>query len=100
MLNTAAAAADAFRLRSKFGPWKAIGVGAGPVIADLKSCLENILLWRKTVQDTRERWFGSESVAMSVVGDAAPRTTVRMSGVVELGEIQYIEEHIKLGLSC
>ena len=48
MLNTAVAAAYAVRQSSEFDPWRAFGVKAGTVIADLKSS-------RETVKDTRER---------------------------------------------
>ena len=40
MLNTAVTAADAVRNSALFDPWGAIGVEAGPVIIDLKSCRE------------------------------------------------------------
>ena len=55
---------------------------------------------RKAIKDTRERWFVGESVASSAVGEAAPRTTVRISDAVEVGDVQYVEEHIKFGLVC
>ena len=83
MLNTAVIAADAVQNSSKFDPWGAIGVEAGPVIADLKSCREKIVSRRKAVKETRERWFGAETVASSAVGETAPRTTVGISDVVE-----------------
>ena len=38
MLKTAVTAADAMRNGSKFDHWGALGVEAGPVFADLKSC--------------------------------------------------------------
>ena len=100
MLNTAVTAADAVRNNDKFDPWGAIGVEAGPAIADLKSCREKILSPRKAVKDTRERWFSAETVASSGVGESAPRTTVRISDVVEVGDGQYVAEHEKLGLPC
>ena len=100
MLNTAVAAADAIRHSSKFGPWGAIGVEAGPVVADLKSCGEKVVSRRKAVKDIQERWFRAENVASSTVGEAAPRTTVRLSDVVDLGDVQYVEEHNKFGLIC
>ena len=53
MLNTGVAAADAVRHNAQFEPWGAIGVEAGPVIADLKSCREKIVLRRRAVKDTR-----------------------------------------------
>ena len=43
MLNTAVAAADGVRHSSDFDTWGAIGVEAGPVIAGLKSCREQIV---------------------------------------------------------
>ena len=88
MLNTAVTAADVLRHSSEFDPWGAIGVEADHVIADLKSCQEKVV-WRKNaVKDTRERRCGAETVASSAVGEVSPRTTVRNSGVVEIGEVQ------------
>ena len=98
MLNTAATAADVVRCSAHFDPWGAIDVEAGPVIIDLKSCREKILSQRKAVKDTRERWFIGET--SSAVGESAPRTTVRISDVVEVGDVQYVAEHEKLGLPC
>ena len=89
-----------FRNSSKFDPWGAIGVEAGPIAADLSSCREKIVSQRKAVRDTRERWFSAETVASSAVGETAPRTTVRISDVEEVGDVQYVAEHEKLGLPC
>ena len=100
MLNTAVTAADAVKKSSKFDPWGAIGVEAGPVIADLKSCREKIVSRKKAVRDTRKRWFRAKTVASSAVGETAPRTTVRISDVVEVEDVQYVAEHEKLGLPC
>ena len=100
MLNTAVTAADAVRNTSKFDPWGTIGVEAGLVIADVKSCREKIVSQRKAVKDTLERWFGAETVASSAIGEAAPRTTVRISDIVEVGDVQYVEKPDKLGLRC
>ena len=100
MLNTAVGAASAVLHSSELDPWGAIGVEAGPVIADLNSCGEKIGLRTKAVKDTQERWFGAETVSSSAVGVDAPRTTVRISDVVEVGNVQYVQEHDKLGLSC
>ena len=100
MLNTAVTAADAVQNSDRFDPWGAIGVEAGPVIAHLKSGREKILSQRKAVKDTRERWFSAETVASSAVGESAPRTTVRISDVVEVGDVQKVAEPEKLGLPC
>ena len=100
MLNTSVTAADAVRNSARFDPWGADDVEAGPVIIDLKSCREKIFSQRKAVKDTRERWFSAETVASSVVGESARRTTVRISDVVEVGDVQYVAEYEKLGLPC
>ena len=96
MLNTA----DAVRHSSEFDPWVAIGVEACPVIDDLKSCRKKVVPQKKAIKETRERRFGAETVASSVVGEAAPRATVRISNVVEVADVQYVEELDKLGLLC
>ena len=93
MLNTAITAADPVRNSSQSDPWGVIVVGAGSVIVDPRSCREKIVSQRKAAKDTRERWFGAETVASSVVGEAAPRMTVPISDVVEVGDVQYVEEH-------
>ena len=100
MLNSSVTAANAVRNSTRFDPWGAIGVEAGPVIIDLKSCREKILSQRKAVKDTRERWSHGEAVASSSVGEIAPKTTVRISDVAEVGNVQYVAEHEKLGLPC
>ena len=100
MLNAAVTAADVVRHSSEFDPWGEIRLEASPVIADLKSCQEKIVSRRKAVKDTRERWFGAETLASSAVGEAASRTTLRISYVAEVGDVQYVEELIKLGLPC
>ena len=100
MLNTAVTAADTVRNSDRFDPWGAIGVEAGPIITDLKSCHEKILSQRKAVKDTRERFFSAKTAASSAVGESAPRTTFRISDVVEVGDVQYMAEHEKLGLPC
>ena len=101
MLNTAVTAADAVRNSAHFDPWGAIDVEAGPAIIDLKSCREKILSQGKAVKNTQERWFSAETVASSAAGESAPRITVRISDVVEVGDVKYVAEHEKLGLpSC
>ena len=98
MLNTAVTAADAVRNSARFNPWGAIDVEAGPVVADWKSYREKVMSQRKAMKDTRERSFSAETVASSAVGESAPRTTV--SDVLEVGDVQYVAEHEKLGLPC
>ena len=83
MVNSAIAAAYAVRNNSEFDPWGTIGVEAGPVIADLKSCWEGshrynvamvwykncciISCWRDLAPDNCPRlwlrWGGRRSVS-------------------------------------
>ena len=52
------------------------------------------------MKDTRERWFSAETVASSPVGETSPRTSVGISDVVEVGDVQYVAEHEKRCLPC
>ena len=52
------------------------------------------------MRDTRERWFSAETVASSAVSETVPRSTVCISDIVEVGDVQYVEEHEKFGLPC
>ena len=52
------------------------------------------------MKDTGERSFGARTVDSSAVGETALRTTIRISDVVEVGDVQYVEEQEKLGLLC
>ena len=70
--------------------------GSCPLVADLKSWG----LQRKTVKVTHERWYGADSVASSAVGEVAPRTPECISDVFELGDVQYVNEHHKVGRGC
>ena len=98
MLNIPVTAADAVRRSSEFDPWGAIRIEGGPVIADLKSCRQKVVSRRKAVKDTGERWFGAGTVASSPVSEAAPRPTVRISDVVEVGVVQYVDERNKVSI--
>ena len=101
LLNTAIASADAVQHNSEFDPsLKAIGMEAGSVTADLEACSEKVLLCRKTSKNMRERWFGADSVASSVIREAASRTVVRFSADMEAGDVQYVDEHHEVDLSC
>ena len=64
----------------------------------LKCRPRKVLLQRKTLKCTRERWFGADTVASSAADEAAPHTTVRIFDVVKVGDFQYIDEHHKLCL--
>ena len=101
MLNTSFASADAVQHSSEFNPWRAIVVETVPVIADLKACCEKALLRKKAVEVMRERWFGADRIASSVVGEAAPSTSVCISDAMEIGDAHSFDVHHKFGLlSC
>ena len=51
LLNTAVAAAEAVGHSSEFDSWKGIGVEVDPVVVDLLSCRQKVLLRRKTVKE-------------------------------------------------
>ena len=84
MLNTAFASADAVRPGCNFDIWRGFGLEAGPLIVHLKAFREKFLMQMKAVKDTRDCWFGVDSMASSVVGDAAPRIYVRISDVARI----------------
>ena len=50
------------------------------------------------MKDTRERWSDADTVASSAVGEAEPRSTVRISDIFEVGDVRFVEEHNKVRL--
>ena len=90
MLNTAVTDADAVRNSSKFDPWGVIVVEAGPVFADLESFREKIVSRQKAVKDTRERWLSAETVTSLAVVETEPRTAIRISDVVAVGDVRCV----------
>ena len=60
---------------------------------DLEACREKVLLRQKTATVTRERWFAANSVASSVVDEAAPRTILRISDMLEVRDVQCVREY-------
>ena len=47
---------------------------------------------RKDARDTSERWFGVASVAFFVVGESSCQQAVRISNVVEVGQVEYLPQ--------
>ena len=45
---------------------------------------------RKEARDTSERWFGVHSVESSEVGEPSCWAGVRISNVVEVGQVEYL----------
>ena len=49
---------------------------------------------RKEARDTSERWFGVASVASSAVGESLGQQAVRISNVVEVGQVEYLPQSV------
>ena len=52
------------------------------------------MLRLKDARDTSERWFGVASVASSVVGESSGQQAVRISNVVEVGQVEYLPQSV------
>ena len=97
MLSTAIAAANAVGTVLSL---EVIRIEAVPEIAYLKSCWEKFVSRKKAVKEHGSDGLVQKTVASSVVAEASPRTSVRISDIVELGDVQDVEEHNRLGLPC
>ena len=49
---------------------------------------------RKEARDTSERWFGVASVASSAAGASSGQQAVRISNVVEVGQVDYLPQSV------
>ena len=78
-----------------YDPWTVIlpEVYAAFVV-DLKRAYDVVVFRRKDAQDTSERWFFGASVESSVVGESSGQQAVRISNVVEVGEVEYLPQSI------
>ena len=83
---------------SNSNPKGSNGINSSSVLADLKGCLEKVLLLCKSSKDTREPWFGVNSVTSSIVAHGIPRTLVQISNVVEVGHVKYRDDSNDFGL--
>ena len=61
--------------------------GYGAVVNDLKKAYDVVVIHREDARDISERWFGVASVESSVVGESSVQQCVRISNVVEVGEV-------------
>ena len=57
---------------------------------DLKKAYDVVVVRRKEARDTSERWFGERSVESSEVGEPSRWAGVRISNVVEVGQVEYL----------
>ena len=78
---------------SVYDPWNVIlPEGYAAVVADLKRAYDVVVVRRKDARDTSERWFGVASIKSSVVGETSGQQGVRISNVVEVGEVGYLPQ--------
>ena len=80
---------------SVYDPWTVISSEAyAAVVADLKRAYDVVVVRRKDARDTSERWFGVGSVASSAVGESSGQQAVRISNVVEVGQVEYLSQSV------
>ena len=66
--------------------------GHDAVVRVLKRAYDVNVGHRKDAQDTSERWFGMNSVESSLFGESRGQHAVRISNVVEVGDVVYLPE--------
>ena len=80
---------------SVYDPWAVIPPeGYAAVVSDLKGAYDVVVVRRKDARDTSERWFCVASVASSVVGESSGQQAVRISNVVEVGQVEYLPQSV------
>ena len=81
---------------SFYDPWSCVPPeGHDVVVRNLKRALDVVLVRQKDARDTSERWFGVNSVESSVIGESSSQQGVRVSNVVELGEVEDLPESVR-----
>ena len=76
---------------SIYNPWNIIlPEGYRAVVDDVKKAYNVVVLRRKDARDTSERWFG----VASVVGESSGQQAVRISNIVEVGEVEYLPQSV------
>ena len=93
LLVSAVVAAGSVRDKSIYKPWaNALPEGYEATLVDLKKAYDAVVVRRKDARNTSERCFGLRSVESSEVGEPSCWTGVRISDVVEVGQIEYLSE--------
>ena len=91
LLVSAVNAAGSMRDQSTCEPWPSVlPDGYEATLVDLKKAYDVVVVRRKEARDTSERWFGVRSVESSEVGEPSCRAGVRISNVVEDGQVEYL----------
>ena len=72
-------------------PWACVlPEGFEATLVDLRKAYDAVVVRRKEARDTSERWFGVRSIESSEVGQPSCRAGVRISDVVEVGQVEYL----------
>ena len=89
LLVSAVNAAGSMRDQSACEPWATVlPEGYEATLAGLKKAYDFVVVRRKEARDTSERWFGVRSVGSSEVGEPSCRAGMRISNVVEVGQVE------------
>ena len=95
MLLSAVNVAGSVSEDSVYDPWAVISPeGYAAVVSDLKRAYDVVVVRRKNARDTSERWFGVTSVESSVLGESSGQQAVRISNVVEVGQVEYLPQSV------
>ena len=80
---------------SVYDPWAVISPeGYAAVVSDLKRAYDVVVVRQKDARDTSERCFGVGSIASSAVGESSGQQAVRISNVVEVGQVEYLPQSV------
>ena len=66
--------------------------GYSAVTDGLKKAYDVVVVRRKDARDTSERRFGITSVQSSLAGESSGQQGVRISNVVEVGQVEYLPQ--------
>ena len=74
-------------------PWlRFLPEGYETTVDKLKKAYDAPVVWRKEARNTYENGFGVRRVESSEVGESSCRTGVRISDVIEAGQVEYLSE--------
>ena len=80
---------------SVYDPWNLIlPEGYGAIVNVLKKAYKVVVFRRKYTWGTSEKWFGVASVDSSVVGESSGQQGVRISNIVEIGEVEFLPQSV------
>ena len=95
LLVSAVNAAGSIRDKSTCEPWaNVLPEGYEATLVDLKKAYDAVVVRRNNARDTSERWFEVRSVESSEFGQPCCWTGLRISDVVEVGQVEYLSESV------